>query len=84
VHNSNKMKLTRKQFQAKKIKCETERKCGGLYLCVFIIKNLYPFPPSPHLIKKKKKKKKKAQESMIGPLSYSPKNPQTDADIKIQ
>jgi len=54
-------------------------------MCVYNQESI-PISPFPSLNrkKKKKKKKKKAQESMIGPLSYSPKNPQTDADIKIQ
>jgi hypothetical protein len=53
-------------------------------MCVYNQESI-PISPLPKFnTKKKKKKKKKAQESMIGPLSYSPKNPQTDADIKIQ
>jgi hypothetical protein len=52
-------------------------------MCVYNQESI-PISPFPSLNRKKKKKKKKAQESMIGPLSYSPKNPQTDADIKIQ
>jgi hypothetical protein len=54
-------------------------------MCVYNQESI-PISPTPtfNTKKKKKKKKKKAQESMIGPLSYSPKNPQTDADIKIQ
>jgi hypothetical protein len=51
-------------------------------MCVYNQESI-PISPFPSL-NRKKKKKKKAQESMIGPLSYSPKNPQTDADIKIQ
>jgi len=61
-------------------------------MCVYNQESI-PISPFPSLNRKKNKKqktnkkhkkKKKAQESMIGPLSYSPKNPQTDADIKIQ